>query len=85
MHDNVFEAGSPAANYASEYMSKYGDRFRTFGHGLLHGMLLGITIALPVIGVNALFEQKGFKYIAINAGFWIVCMGIMGGIICQFT
>jgi len=40
---------------------------------------------LPVMGVNALFERKGFKYIAINVGFWTVSLALMGGIICQWA
>ena len=46
-----------------------------------HGFLGGLFIALPILCTNALFEQKGWKYIWINAGYWIVTMTIMGGII----
>ena len=62
-------------------MQKLGSSYRTFKHGALHGTMSGIFIALPIIGVNALFERKGFKYVAINTGFWIICMAIMGGIV----
>lgn len=76
----------PAApDFLKEGIEKYGNSYRTFKHGVLHGVLAGIAVALPVLGVNALFERKGFKYIAINVGFWIVCMALMGGIICQFS
>ena len=61
---------------------KYGSNFRTFKHGAFHGILASLMLALPLIGINALFERKGFKYIAINVGFWTVCLGIMGAIIC---
>jgi len=71
--------------YLSDFMKTYGHHFHSFKHGVLHGTIGGITFALPVIAVNALFERKGFKYVAINAGFWIVCFAIMGGIICQFA
>jgi hypothetical protein len=66
-------------------MDSNGTSFRTFRHGALHGVLLGIFTILPVIATNAMFERKGFKYIAINAGYWIVCLAIMGAIICHFT
>ncbi len=66
-------------------MGKYGADFRTFKHGALHGTIAGIGLALPIVAVNAMFERKGFKYIAINAGFWILCFIIMSGIICQFA
>jgi hypothetical protein len=64
------------------FMDDYGDAFRTFKHGVFHGVLAGIFIVLPILGTNALFEPKGAKYIFINTGYWIVTLGIMGGIIC---
>ena len=60
-------------------------KFRTFKHGALHGTMAGIFIALPILGTNALFERKGWKYILINTGYWTVTLAIMGGIICQFA
>ena len=73
-----------AVNYVNDMMAKYGTEFRTFKHGALHGTIAGFLIALPIMGTNALFERKGFKYIAINAGFWIINMALMGGILCAF-
>lgn len=67
------------------FYEKYGGNFRTFKHGELHGTIAGIVVALPIIAINALFERKGFKYVAINAGYWIITLGLMGGIICAFT
>lgn len=64
------------------FLEVYGDAFRTFKHGVFHGVFAGILIALPILGTNALFEHKSAKYIFINAGYWIVTLGIMGGIIC---
>lgn len=55
--------------------------FMTFKHGAFHGALLAIIVGLPIMGINALFEQKSFKYIAINIGFWILTLAIMGGIV----
>ncbi|MFL5763516.1 MAG: DUF1761 domain-containing protein [Bacteroidia bacterium] len=69
----------------ADLMAQYGANFRTFKHGALHGTLAGILIATPILGTNALFERKGFKYIAVNCGYWIVCMALMGGIVCQFA
>jgi hypothetical protein len=68
--------------YLKEFMAKHGNNFRTFKHGVLHGTISGFTIALPILGINALFERKGFKYIALNVGFWTLCLALMGGIIC---
>ena len=81
----MMQPGSEINNLLTDLMTKYGNNFRTFKHGVLHGVIGGFTIALPILGVNALFEKKGFKYIAINVGFWIVSMALMGGIICAWT
>jgi hypothetical protein len=64
-----------------QVMDLIGTAHRTFGHGILHGVMGGLFVAMPVLATNALFERKGFKYIAINASYWIICMGIMGGIV----
>lgn len=66
------------------FMEDYGNNFRTFKHGVLHGVMASIFIALPIIGSNALFEGKKSKYILINTGYWMVTLGIMGGIICAW-
>lgn len=67
-------------SYAA-FMADYGDSFRTFKHGAFHGLITGITMAMAIIGTNALYERKSAKYIFINSGYWIVVMIIMGGII----
>ncbi|WP_396171638.1 DUF1761 domain-containing protein [Flavobacterium sp.] len=64
------------------FMADYGDAFRTYKHGALHGFMSGIFLALPIISINGLFERKSWKYIAVQAGYWIVIMTIMGSIIC---
>lgn len=78
------DPNSEVGMMAHNFMEKYGNNFRTFKHGAFHGTIAGIMIGLPIIGINALFERKGFKYIAINAGFWILNMALMGGIICAY-
>jgi hypothetical protein len=66
-------------------MDTYGQSYRTFKHGAFHGVLAGIVLALPIIAINAMFERKGFKYIAINAGYFIVCFALMAGVVCAFA
>lgn len=68
-------------SYAA-FLADYGDEFRTFKHGALHGFMSGLFLALPITAINALFEQKSWKYILINAGFWIVSLTIIGAIVC---
>jgi hypothetical protein len=67
------------------FMTDYSTAFRTFKHGALHGFLTGLLLILPVIGTNAMYERKSFKYTLVSSGFWIVCFTIMGGIICSWT
>lgn len=62
-----------------------GGSFRTFRHGVVHGVITGIFFVLPLLAIGSMFEFRGWKYILINAGYWIVCLGVMGGIICQFA
>lgn len=64
------------------FLADYGDAFRSFKHGALHGCMAGVFLALPVVAINGLFEQKSWKYIAVTAGYWIVIMTVMGAIIC---
>ena len=74
----VFLGGGPGEPHGTE-------AFLTFKHGALHGSMLGLFVALPVLATNSLFEQKSFKYVMINAGYWVVTMALMGGIINGWT
>lgn len=65
-------------------METYGSNHRHFGHGALHGAMTALFLVLPIMATSAMFERKGFKYIAINAGYWTLTLAIMGGIVCQF-
>lgn len=62
----------------------YKDLFRTFKHGALHGLLCGVFFAWPIIGTQALFENRSKKYIAIHSVYWMISMMLMGGIICAW-
>ncbi|MDB4297402.1 DUF1761 domain-containing protein [Flavobacteriaceae bacterium] len=79
------EQGSEIQLFFQDFMSKYGTNFRTFNHGSFHGLFAGLTLAFPILGTNAMFEQKSFKYVLINGGYWTVTFALMGGVICQFT
>jgi hypothetical protein len=80
----IDDAGSEIGMWLADFMGKYGDNFRTFKHGALHGFISGLFFAVPVLGTNALFEQKGFKYIAVNGLYWIITITLMGGVICAW-
>ena len=78
--------GDPAKALPSyhAFIKDYADAHRSFGHGVLHGIMAGLFLALPIIGINSLFERRSWKYILINAGYFIVSFAIMGGIICAW-
>ena len=67
------------------FMADYGTAYRTFKHGALHGFMAGLFFAFPIVGINGLFERKSWKYIFIHAGYWILNLTLMGGIICAFA
>lgn len=83
-HPDFRTEGSETQQIIQAFMDQYGNNFRTFKHGVFHGVVLGVVCALPVLGINALFERKSFKYIAINTGYWIVSMALMGGVLCAW-
>jgi hypothetical protein len=60
---------------------EYANDGRTLKHGITHGIVISLFFMLPILGTNALFERKSFKYILVNAGYWTICLAIMGGII----
>lgn len=84
MHPDFGQDGTEVQNLFDQVMATFGDSHRSFGHGALHGGIGAILFALPLIGINALFEQRGGKYIFIHFGYWLVTLIIMGGVICQF-
>lgn len=53
-------------------------KYHTFQHGLVHGLILTITIVLPLVVTNGLFERKSWTYILVNAGYWCLtfCIGL---------
>ena len=55
--------------------------FDTFQHGAFHGFGLALTVALPVLITNGLFEMKTWKNLLINALYWMITIILMGGIL----
>lgn len=80
--------GQPQAEvdrWTTELMKAHGRDFRTFRHGALHGAIAGIFFALPVLGIAALSERKRAKTVLMHAGFFIVTLALMGGVICAYA
>lgn len=79
--EQIKDPSTPEGSLFKQVMDLVGMGHRTFGHGAFHGVLSGLFLVMPIIATGAMFERKGFKYIAINSGYWIVCLAIMGGIV----
>ena len=50
-----------------------------FVHGLYHG---GVNVGIPAAAVlvsNSLFQRNSASNIIINAAYWIIALGLMGG------
>ena len=73
------------AGWLSRSTALFEGSFRTFKHGMIHGLMAAMTLALPLFGLHALNEQRNAKYVSIHAGYRIVSMMLMGGIICQWA
>ncbi len=76
---------SEEGKFLTMFTEKYGMLHRTFSHGAVHGIIFSILLALPLIGINAMFEKRGWRYIFIHFGYWLFCLAFMGGIICAWV
>ena len=84
MPSGASELTGQALTDYNNLMATYGEAYRTFKHGVLHGSLAGVFLILPVLANQAMYGRKTVKYVLINAGYWIVTIALMGGIICQW-
>ncbi len=50
----------------------------TAGSGAFYGFLTGFGWIFFAMAVNSLYEQRSWKYIFINGGYWTVAFTIMG-------
>lgn len=78
------------ASESGKWLQYYKDNLaasnHTFKHGFFHGVLIaGIFVILPSTVTDALFERRSFKYMAIKAGYWLLTLGLMGGIIAAMS
>ncbi len=53
----------------------------TFFRGIMVGAALGIGMVLPIFGLEYIFEVRTWGLLAVNAGFWVVGMMLMGAIV----
>ncbi len=80
----LMKEGSETMVQLDGLMESLGEKFRTFKHGAFHGAVTALFIGLPIIGINALFERKSYKYILLHTGYWLITLTIMGGVLCQW-
>ncbi|HLF65472.1 MAG TPA: DUF1761 domain-containing protein [Saprospiraceae bacterium] len=55
--------------------------FDSFQHGAFHGVLIGLMIVMPVMVTNGLFEQRSWKNMIINVGYWVITVSLMAGLL----
>jgi len=85
MDPALADPSSEFSTFTADYMERFGSRHRSFGHGVIHGVENGLLFSLAMIGIPALFERRSWKYTLVHVGFWALCFGLMGGILCQFV
>jgi len=54
---------------------------QTFVHGLFHGAMAAAQYAVPAITIHYAYQRKSLKLFAIDAGYLIIFMALMGGIL----
>lgn len=77
----IGKEGSEVMLWLKAFMAEHGHKFRTFKHGALHGALASLFFAIPLLASTALFERRGFKYIAVHGGYWTLSLTLMGALI----
>ncbi|MEE9437451.1 MAG: DUF1761 domain-containing protein [Saprospiraceae bacterium] len=81
MMPEVMEKGSTAENAFNSLMATYGDKHRTFSHGAVHGTITAIFLIMPILAINSLFERRGWKYVLIHTGYWLITLALIGGVL----
>ncbi len=69
---------------AGAFMAEHGQNFLTFKHGLVHGIQATLVMVLPAYGYVTIFEKKGWNYLLVNLGYWLIALSLMGGVISQW-
>ena len=56
-------------------------QYDSFKHGAFHGIFITIVVVMPVMVTNGLFEQRSWKNILINLGYWAITLALVGGVV----
>ena len=54
---------------------------QTFLRGIMVGAALGVGFVVPIFGLEYIFEVRTWGLLAVNAGFWVAGMMLMGAIV----
>lgn len=84
MEPDLQQPGSPSNDLFVAVLQMAGGRHLSFAHGAFHGVLAGIMLAFPIIAIKSMFDQRSWKYIFLNTGYWIITFALMAGLLCQF-
>lgn len=53
----------------------------TFSHGAKQGFLLSILVIIPISVTGVLYNERSWTNMLINAGYWLISLPLMGGIL----
>jgi TRAP-type C4-dicarboxylate transport system permease small subunit len=64
-----------------QYAGHPDENLGNFAHGMFHGAVSAGGVAVAVLTLNSIFERRSITNILINAGYWLVTLAIMGGLL----
>ncbi len=53
----------------------------TFQHGAFHGLILSFLVIIPISITGVLYNERSWTNMLINAGYWLLSLPLMGGIL----
>ena len=78
------QEGSEFNTFLTDFNNKYGDRHRSFGHGIIHGVEVSALLSFALLGISTFIEGLPMKRMWIHFGYFVLCGGLMGGLICAY-
>ncbi len=81
---DIMKGNAEAKQIVDEFLAEYGEKHRHFGHGVLHGLINAFILPLPIIGFQAILQDKPMSFIYLHFGYWLVMSMLIGGLIAAF-
>ncbi len=82
---DIMMGSDEAQIIVDNFLDEYGNKHRHFGHGVFHGIINAFVFALPFVGIHAILESKGLKYVLHHFLFWLLTSAIVCGLISEFV